>query len=154
MSRRTKIAAAAVLFLGLVGGPAALAAPAQAAVQKPACTVTPLTPKHTGFQSGKKIIDYRVQVHCKRERVVNIVQHRFEDDPFFNDYLGKKHWNNVAVGKDKTVTLSSKWLLGNHDPEGWEEVFHKVKFQEGIPGENFWSNWSGWSVSRNLSLPD
>jgi hypothetical protein len=153
---RRKLALLSAVSLGLAAIPIGLAAPAQAAESTRVCTVTAVKPAFAGHNSsGVKKVDYPIKVSCSKDRLLNIVQTRWEDDnpwtpPFDgNDYQGKSTWTNLRVAAGTTVTLPSVHLLQNTEP-GNEEVFHKVTYQEGIGGL-----WTGWAtkVSANTSMP-
>lgn len=157
ISRRSKFAVAAALGLSAVAVPAAVAAPAQAAVTQYACTVTPLKPIFAGHnQSGTMLVNYRVYVYCSQDRWLNVQQQRWEDDdswtpPFDgNDYLGGTNWTNVYVGAGRSVTLNNVRTLVNTEA-GNEEVFQRTRHQEGASG--IWSPWTGWRASANTSMP-
>lgn len=155
-SARSRIALFSVLSLAVVAVPVTMGHPAQAAYDY-ACTVKPATPEysHDDKRTGKKVIDYKVKVHCKKGRYLNIEQKREEDDytynwPFDgNDYLGKTKWEGTYVGAGESRTFHNYRTLPDTEV-GKEEVFQRVRFQEGLDG--LWSPWSGWKTSSNLSI--
>jgi hypothetical protein len=150
-----RIALFSVLSLGLTAIPLALGVPAQAAYDY-ACTVTPQTPAYSHDASnGVKVIDYKIKVHCKKGRYLNIEQKREEDDYTYappwdaNDYLGTTKWTNVYVSAGESRTLHNYRTLVDTEV-GKEEVFQRARFQEGLDG--LWSPWSSWKSTYNLSI--
>ena len=153
-SRRGKAAVVAALGLGMVAAPFALAAPAQAAGTSYACSVTPLKPVFAGHNSsGVKLVDYRIQVYCNTDRYINITQERWEQDDWPNgdDHLGTSYFSRHLNQYSGTVTISNVRTLVNGEI-GNEEVYHKVRFQEGSNG--VWSPYTGWYYSGVTSMSD
>jgi hypothetical protein len=147
-----KLAMIAALGLGMVAAPFALAAPAQAAGTSYACSVTPLKPVFAGFNSsGVKLVDYRIQVRCYSDRYINITQERWEDDDWPNpdDHLGTSYFSRHLNYASGLVTISNVRTLVNTEI-GNEEVYQKIKWQEGSNG--IWSAYTGWRTSASTSM--
>lgn len=139
------LAASALAVPGLLLG----AVPAPTAY---ACTVTPLTPEYSHTNAkGVKVIDYKVSVHCAKERYLNIEQQRWEEDDWPNDddYLGKSNWENEHFVAGESYVYSNKRTLVDGEV-GNEEVYQIVAFQEGL--SDIWSPWSGWMTSGILDI--
>ncbi|MEK0154777.1 hypothetical protein [Arthrobacter oryzae] len=149
---RRKVALLTAIGLGAVAAPFALAAPAQAAGTNYACSVTPLRPVFAGHNSaGVKLVDYRVQVYCNTDRYINITQERWEEDDWPNgdDHLGTSYFSRHLNQYSGTVTISNIRTLVDGEI-GNEEVYQKVRFQEGSNG--VWSPYTGWYNSGVTSM--
>lgn len=149
---RRKLAVLSALGVAMAAAPFALAAPAQAAITSYACSVTPLKPVFAGFNSsGVKLVDYKVQVRCYSDRYVNITQERWEEDDWPNgdDHLGTSYFSRHLNYWSGPVTISNVRTLVNGEI-GNEEVYQKVKWQEGTNG--VWSPYTGWKTSSSLSI--
>lgn len=139
------LAAGTFVVPGLILG----AMPAQAAS---ACTVTPLTPEYSSTNSkGVKVINYKISVHCAKERYLNIEQQRWEDDDWPNDddYLGKTNWANEHFVAGESYVYNNKRTLVDGEV-GNEELYQRVAFQEGL--SDIWAPWSGWITSGILDI--
>lgn len=150
---RSKVAGATIVLLSMSGLGVVLAAPAQAAETQYACTVKAAKPVYTlSVVNNKPVhrVDYPVTITCNKARWVNLKQDRYEDKPILNTHLGSTTWNNVYVPKGVSKTLHNVRTAVNTEP-GNEEVFHRVRFQEGLDG--LWSQWKGPFTSANTSVP-
>ena len=151
-SRRGKAAVVAALGLGMVAAPFALAAPAQAAGTNYACSVTPLRPVFAGHNSsGVKLVDYQIQVRCNTDRYINITQERWEEDDWPNgdDHLGTSYFSRHLNQYSGTVTIHNVRTLVDGEI-GNEEIYQKVRFQEGSNG--VWSPYTGFYYSGVTSM--
>ena len=149
---RRKVALLTAIGLGAVAAPFALAAPAQAAGTNYACSVTPLRPVFAGHNSaGVKLVDYRVQVYCNTDRYINITQERWEEDDWPNgdDHLGNSAFSRYLGPANGWHTIHNVRTLTNTEI-GNEEVYHKVRHQEGANG--VWSPFTGWTGSGTTSM--
>jgi hypothetical protein len=146
---RARIALVSALSLGLGAIPLALGAPAQAASY--ACFVTPATPEYAYTQTnGVKVIDYKVHVYCGKGRYLNIEQERWErDDTSADDSLGTTNWSNQYIAGGQSHTFHNYRTLVDGE-SGKEDLYQKVKFQEGI--DDLWSSWTGWKRSNTVSI--
>jgi hypothetical protein len=146
---RARIALVSAFSLGLAAIPLALGAPAQAASY--ACFVTPETPEYAYTQTnGVKVIDYKVTVYCGKGRYLNIEQQRWErDDTTADDSLGTTNWSNQYIGAGQSHTFHNRRTLVDGE-SGKEDLYQKVKFQEGI--DDLWSSWTGWKRSNTVSI--
>jgi hypothetical protein len=147
-------ALAAALPLVLATPSQAAPAPASSSDDDYSCTVKAKKPYYTGHHKwGKKVVDYPISIYCDENRYLNIKQQRWEYDNEHerhddgHDYLGHSSWHKVYVKHDKWVTLHSYKVLEETPYEDeWEEVFHKVKYQEWH--HDAWTHWSGWDSSH------
>ena len=149
---RAKIALVSAMTLGLAAGGVALAAPAQAATTNYACQVVPLKPIFAGFNSsGTKLVDYRINVYCAANRSVYIDQQRWESDDWPNgdDHLGNSAFSRYLGPVNGWHTIHNVRTLTNTEI-GNEEVYHKVRHQEGASG--VWSPFTGWTGSGTTSM--
>ncbi|MDV8149765.1 hypothetical protein [Arthrobacter sp. B10-11] len=149
---RRKVALLTAIGLGAVAAPFALAAPAQAAGTSYACSVTPLSPVFAGHNSsGQKLVDYRIRVYCNTDRYINITQERWEEDDWPNgdDHLGTSYFSRHLNQYSGAVTISNVRTLVDGEI-GNEEVYQKVRFQEGSNG--VWSPYTGWYHSGVTSM--
>ena len=143
----------------LVGGLAAAAiaaplslasAPAHAASLN-GCTVNPLTPSVVTV-AGVKRVQYRVQVTCAANRIVQIRDYRYESDAPLglagDDYLGSVvHLRTFASAG--SVTLSSLGGLPNTESSN-EEVYHRTSFRVATIGGV--TGWTGFQSSGIRSV--
>lgn len=137
----------------LVGGLAAAAiaapltlaaAPAQAATLN-GCTVNPLTPSVVTI-AGVKRLQYRVQVSCAANRIVQIRDFRYESDApaglAGDDFLGSVTHLRTFAGAG-SVTLVSYGVLFNTEA-GNEEIYHRTSFRVATIG-----GVTGWTAFQN-----
>jgi hypothetical protein len=118
------------LVAAAIAAPLTLAsAPAQAATLN-GCTVNPLTPSVVTV-AGVKRVQYRVQVSCAANRIVQIRDWRYESDSpaglAGDDFLGSvTHLRTFASAG--SVTLISLGGLPNTESSN-EEVYHRTSFR-------------------------
>ncbi len=142
---RAKIALVTLAAAAAV--PIAMAAPASAATSN-GCTVTPLKPIFAGFNSsGVKLVNYRISVSCASNRIVEIQQRRYEEDPWPDpdDFLGATSFKTYGVR-----TLSNLRPPVNTEP-GNEEVYQLVRFRVTYNGHT--GPWTPWEKSPVTSIP-
>lgn len=146
-SARAKMALVPVVSLGLLGGSAALAAPAQADHDNSirGCTVKAERPSH---EHGIRV-NFKITIHCDdgRKRTVKVEQRRFEKDSGHDTWLGSDRYERDMNRHDRTKTINSRDDVPRYlDRYDGEEVYHKVRFA--VRYENGkWSDWSGWKDS-------
>lgn len=147
-SRKTRRLLIGGLAAAALAAPLGLAAaPAQAATLN-GCTVNPLTPSVVTI-SGVKRIQYRVQVSCTANHIVQIRDYRYEaDDPAGlagDQYLGGVvHLKTFASAG--SVTLSSLGALPNTESSN-EEVYHRTSFRVStINGVTGWTSFQNSGV--------
>ena len=148
-STRAKIALVPFLTLGMFVGSLAVAGPAQANDDHDrdrdrirGCTVTPEDPRDL---RGNRV-DFRIEVDCNEDRIVQIRQLRYEDERGprrSDDFLGHSHFT-VKVNDDDKKTIHSVDHVRNLDRRGDEEVYHLVSFRV-KKDDGHWSDWSHWS---------
>lgn len=142
-----KVALTSTVSMGLIGGPVALAAPADASTSDRGCTVDPLKPT-TRWGSGwdSRLVDFRISVSCRDDKTVEIRQRRFEDDHGrrHEDFLGSSQFRVSFVNRDRSVTVHSFDRVPNVDRRSHEEVFQAVSFR--VRSGN-WSDWTIWEKS-------
>ena len=110
---RSRLALFSAIGFGITGVPLALAAPAQAETSYRGCTVDPLDPQSRG--NGK--VDFKIKVHCRDGRTVQIKQVRYEDERRNDHYLGSSWFRESFDRHDKAVTLhSSDWVRNDDRP--------------------------------------
>ncbi|WP_045731160.1 hypothetical protein [Pseudarthrobacter chlorophenolicus] len=145
-SIRAKMALVPALTLGLLGGAAAVAAPAQANDNhRDGCTVDPLKPTDL---RGKRV-DFKIKVDCYGERTVQIRQLRYEDERGprrSDDFLGGSNFYEHFNRHDGARTLHSVDRVPNLDRRGGEEVYHVVSFRV-RDDRGHWSDWTRWEKS-------
>ena len=144
-ARTARFALISAVTLGLIGGPVAMAAPADASNYKRGCTVDPLKPTER-----RHWVDFRIKVECQDHRTVQIRQLRFEDDRSrrHDDFLGRStFWESFRRNDDK-VTIHSYDRVP--DRRGPEKVYHYVSFR--VHSGNHWSDWTRWEKSEVATL--
>jgi hypothetical protein len=149
---RAKVALVSAMTLGLAAGGVALAAPAQAATTNNPSTVAPLKPVFAGFNSsGTKLVDYQINVYCNSNRSVYIEEQRWESDDWPNgdDHLGNSAFSRYLGPANGWHTIHNVRTLVDTEI-GNEEVYHKVRHQEGAGG--VWSPFTGWKSSATTSM--
>ncbi len=139
---RSRLALFSAIGIGITGVPLALAAPAQAETSYRGCTVDPLEPQSRG--NGR--VDFKIKVHCRDGRTVQIRQLRFEDERRNDHYLGSSWFRESFDRHDKAVTLHSYDWVPNYDRRGPEKVYHLVSFRVSTD-HGRWSNWTHWEES-------
>lgn len=158
-STRARIALVPLLSLGLLGGSAAIAAPALAHddrdEERHGCTVEPKDPE----KLHGKWVDFSIKVKCddKKDgkRTVHIRQLRYEDEKGprrTDDFLGRSHFfEEFKNDKDDTRTIHSVDKVRNLDHRGAEEVYHVVSFRV-QKGHGDWSKWTDWEMSHVVKI--
>jgi len=143
--RSARFALASALTLGLIGGPVALAAPADASTDFRGCTVDPLTPTERHHW-----VDFRIEVDCKDHRSVQIRQLRFEEEHGrrHDDFLGRSVFWESFNRRDDSVTIHSYDRV--HDRRGSEKVYQLVSFR--VRSGDHWSNWTHWEMSEVATI--
>lgn len=147
-SRSTRRILVGGLAAAAIAAPLTLAAaPAQAATLN-GCTVNPLTPSVVTI-AGVKRVQYRVQVSCAANRIVQIRDYRYEsDDPAGlagDDYLGNVvHLRTFAAAG--AATLISYGALPNTESSN-EEVYHRTSFRVATI-----SGVTGWTSFQNSGI--
>jgi hypothetical protein len=136
----TRFALISAVSLGLIGGPVALAVPADASTSLRGCTVDPLKPT----DAGKNLADFRIKVDCNGNKTVEIRQKRFEQDGRrHDDFLGQSKFKESFDRHDGRITIHSK---DNVDKDrGKDRVYHEVSFR--VKAGNNWSDWTRWEKS-------
>lgn len=124
------------------------AAPAQAATAN-GCTVVPLKPVKVGVVGGVPIARYSVFVHCQKDRIVQIIDQRWESDPpaglAGDDYYGTKV-HLKTFDKAGSVTLSHLGRVTNTGP-GFELTYHRTTFRVAtINGVSAWTTFQNSPV--------
>lgn len=143
--RAAKFTLASAVTLGLVGGPVALAAPADASTSLRGCTVDPLKPTQHNHR-----IDYRIKVDCNGNKTVEIKQLRFEDERGrrHDDFLGSFTFWESFGHHDGSVTIHTDagvpWFDHGHDGK----VYQVVSFRVRSGDSDNWSDWSNWEKSE------
>jgi hypothetical protein len=96
-------------------------------------------------------VDYQIQVRCYNDRSVYIEQQRWESDDWPNgdDHLGNSSFSRTVGYYSGIVTIHNVRTLTNTEI-GNEEVYHKVRHQEGAGG--VWSPFTGWTSSSTTSM--
>lgn len=141
---KAKFALISAVSLGLIGGPVALAAPADASTSERGCTVDPRKPT-----SGDHKVDFRISVDCRGNKTVQIRQLRFEDDRGRrnDDFPGHSTFWESFDRNDRSVTLHSFDRVPNLDRRGTEEVYQLVSFRVRSGNSDNWSDWTRWEKS-------
>lgn len=154
-ARRTKARRIAVgtLAAAAVAVPLGLApAPAQAATLN-GCTVNPLTPNKVSI-GGVWRMQYRVQVSCAANRIVQIRDYRYEADApaglAGDDYLGNVVHLRTFAGAG-AVTLTSYGAVPNTE-SGNEEIYHRTSFR--VATINGVTGWTSFQNSGTRSVPN
>lgn len=147
-SRPTRRILVGSLAAAAIAAPLTLAAaPAQAATLN-GCTVNPLTPSVVTI-AGVKRVQYRVQVSCSANRIVQIRDYRYEsDDPAGlagDDYLGNVVHLRTFAGAG-SATLVSYGALPNTESSN-EEVYHRTSFRVAtIAGVTGWTSFQNSGI--------
>jgi hypothetical protein len=129
--------------LGLIGGPVALAAPADATTWLRGCSVDPLKP--TDERNNRA--DFRIRVDCNGNKTVEIRQRRFEDtwDRRHEEFLGRDTFKKSFDRHDDRITIHS---IDRVDKDrGRDRVFHEVSFRVKNDNNGNWSDWTRWEKS-------
>jgi hypothetical protein len=123
-SIRARIALVPALSLSLLGGSAAMAAPAQAdndRVSKPGCTVEALKPS----DERGVWVNFKIKVNCEHgKRTVHIKQARYEADRGRDTFLGSDYIQRNVDGYKVIDSLDK--VRPNLDRHGSEEVYHVI----------------------------
>ena len=137
----TRFALISAVSLGLIGGPVALAVPADASTSLRGCTVDPLKPT----DAGRNIAEFKIKIDCNGKKVVEVRQKRFEKDRHGrDDKLGDTtSWTKYFDRHDGKVTVSKKsWI---DKDRGKDRVYQEVSFR--VKSGNNWSDWTKWERS-------
>jgi hypothetical protein len=144
----TKFALISAVSLGLVGGPVALAVPADASTSLRGCTVNPLKP--TDERNNKA--DFRIRVDCNGNKTVEVRQRRFEDNRGArrnDDFLGRDTFKRSFDRRDDRITIHS---IDRVDADrGRDRVYHEVSFRVKNNNGN-WSDWTRWEKSEVATI--
>jgi hypothetical protein len=134
-------AAAVVLPLTLV------TAPAHASTTLNGCTVTPLQPGPLRtLPNGQVEAEYRTRVSCVANRIVQVVDQRWEADApaglAGDDFYGSRTYLHTFA-QGGTIILSARDTVDNTEP-GPEETYHRVSFRvasiTGVAGPTAFEN--------------
>ncbi|WP_454699583.1 hypothetical protein [Arthrobacter humicola] len=139
----TRFALISAVSLGLIGGPVALAVPADAATSLRGCTVDPLKPT----DAGKNVAEFKIRIHCNGNKVVDVRQKRFEKDrQGRDDKLGNTtEWKRLEFDRgDRRITLSKKADIDKDRNK--DRVYQEVSFR--VKSGNNWSDWTKWERSE------
>lgn len=138
----TRLALVSAVSLGLIGGPVALAVPADASTSLRGCTVNPLKPT----DAGKNLAEFKIRIDCNGNKTVDVRQKRFEKDRNGrDDKLGDTtEWKRLDFDRhDDHITVSKK---ANVDKDrGKDRVYQEVSFR--VKNGNNWSDWTKWERS-------
>lgn len=122
-----------------------VSAPAQAATAN-GCTVVPQRPVKVGAIGGVPIARYSVFVNCQKDRIVQIIDQRWESDApaglAGDDYYGTKV-HLKTFDKAGAVVLSHLGVVTNTGP-GIELTYHRTTFRVATI-----NGVSGWSTFQN-----
>ncbi|MEO5319642.1 hypothetical protein PV761_13785 [Arthrobacter sp. CC3] len=136
----TRFALISAVSLGLVGGPVALAAPADASTSLRGCTVDPLKPTDLRYNRA----DFRISVDCNGNKTVEVRQRRFEQDSRRHEtFLGRSIFTEHFDRRDGRVVIHSRDSV-KRDPAR-DRVFQEVSFR--VKSGNNWSDWTRWEKS-------
>jgi hypothetical protein len=137
----TRFALISAVSLGLIGGPVALAVPADASTSLRGCTVNPLKPT----DAGKNLAEFKIRIHCNGNKIVDVRQKRFEKDRHGrDDRLGSSEWRRLEFNRhDERMTLSKKDSV--EKDKGKDRVYQEVSFR--VKSGNNWSDWTQWEGS-------
>jgi hypothetical protein len=137
----TRFALISAVSVGLVGGPVALAAPADASTSLRGCTVNPLKPT----DAGKNLAEFKIRIDCNGNKVVDVRQKRFEKDRHGrDDKLGQTEWKKLEFDRhDGRLTISKKDSV--EKDKGKDRVYQEVSFR--VKSGNNWSDWTKWERS-------
>lgn len=130
----TRFALISAVSLGLIGGPVALAVPADASTSLRGCTVDPLKPT----DAGKNVAEFKIRIHCNGNKIVDVRQKRFEKDRHGrDDRLGSSEWRRLEFNRhDERMTLSKKDTVDKD--KGKDRVYQEVSFR--VKSGNDWSD--------------
>lgn len=153
-----KVALIPAVGLGLLGGPVAFAAPANASTSERGCTVDPLKPTahddsdgHSSWDSkhDSNRVDFRIQVDCNGDKTVEIRQLRIEDQngSRHHTFLGSSTFWESFDNHSGSVTLHSPDQVPNLDRHHSKEAFQLVSFRVRSGHNDNWSNWTDWEKS-------
>jgi hypothetical protein len=137
----TRFALISAVSLGLIGGPVALAVPADASTSLRGCTVDPLKPT----DAGRNVAEFKIRIHCNGNKVVDVRQKRFEKNRNGrDDKLGDSTWRNLDFDRrhDHTTLSKKDWI---DKDKGKDRVYHEVSFR--VKSGNNWSDWTKWERS-------
>jgi hypothetical protein len=133
----TKLAKVRTLVLGgaaaaAVALPLTLATgPAHASTSLNGCTVTPLRPDPAQILGGQVTSQYRTRVTCVANRIVQIVDRRYEADAPAgiggDDFYGARTYLHTFASPG-TVILSTRDVVDNTEV-GNEETYHRTSFR-------------------------
>lgn len=136
----TRFALISAVSLGLIGGPVALAVPADASTSLRGCTVDPLKP--TDERNNRA--DFRIRVDCNGNKTVEIRQRRFEQDNRRHDeLLGRTTFTERFDRHDGRITIHSRDKVDKD--KGRDRVYQEVSFR--VKSGNNWSDWTRWEKS-------
>jgi len=136
----TRFALISAVSLGLIGGPVALAVPADASTSLRGCTVDPLKPT----DAGRNLAEFKIRIDCNGKKVVEVRQKRFEKDRHGrDDFLGRSEFKESFDRHDGRVTVSNKDSV--HKDKGRDRVYQEVSFR--VKSGNNWSDWTKWERS-------
>lgn len=146
--RTAKFTIVSALTLGLLGGPLAWAAPADATTSYRGCTVNPLRPS----PQRNHWADFRIRVDCQDNGSVEIKQLRYEDQggPRRDDFLGGTTFWHIFGRRGGTVTLHSYDVVPIQGRHSSERVYQLVSFRVRVG--NHWSNWTRWEKSAEANV--
>jgi hypothetical protein len=144
--RTAKFTLVSAVALGLIGGPAALAAPADASTSLRGCTVDPLRPTERNHW-----VDFRIKVDCKDNKTVQIRQLRYEDERGrIDDFLGRSTFWQSFNRRDDSVTIHSYDRVPIQGRHNSEKVYQLVSFR--VRTGNHWSDWTRWEMSKEATV--
>ena len=139
-------AAAVVLPLTLVS------TPAHAVTTLNGCSVTPLTP--SAPPAGSIVSEYRTEVTCVANRIVEIVDQRYEEDGLAGTLDDESYGSTTYLQtfvQGQTVILSTSDTVANTEL-GNEETYHRVSFRvasiNGVAGPTAFENSALRSVAN------
>lgn len=146
--RTAKFTLVSAVTLGLLGGPVALAAPADASTSYRGCTVDPLRPT----SQRNHWADFRIRVGCRDNSVVEIKQLRYEDQRGrrYDAYLGGSTFWESFNRRGGTVTVHSYDVVPIQNRHSSERVYQLVSFRVRVG--NHWSNWTRWERSTEATV--
>ena len=137
----TRFALISAVSLGLIGGPVALAVPADASTSLRGCTVDPLKP--TDLRNNRA--DFRIKIDCNGKKTVEVRQKRFEKDRHGrDDMIGhRRDFTEHFDRHDGRVIIHSKDSV--EADKGKDRVYHVVSFR--VKSGSNWSDWTKWERS-------
>ncbi|MCY1673368.1 hypothetical protein OVA06_01325 [Pseudarthrobacter sp. SL88] len=150
-SIRAKMALVPALTLGLLGGAAVIAAPAQANDNyRNGCTVKPLTPQ----DARGDWVNFPVSVRCgDGKKLVHIQQKRYEKDRGRDTKLHEGMYDGFTyyVHRGDRYEIVDRYdrVSRKLDRRGPEEVYHEIRFA--VVDRNGRLEWSGWMRSGTLT---